>query len=367
MLHLRVFLCIVQNHMNSTNKYISCMNIAFLVPHLKNSGGNRILFSYANGLIELGHTVTMYTRSKNRVRRTIANFLQIGKPSWFPLQAKVVRVGEWKSGKIGFYDHIISSGYREAIALMSWDGSCGVGWCLIQHDEGLYHGPRDVFDTVLKSNLHKIVVSSWLADVVRERAHQESYLLINTFDRSQFFSSEKPIHDTIRILILDHTYEWKGTNEAISMVRTLQKKYPNIRLVGMGRRRDDVADLYDEYHFDPPQSQIQSVYAGADIYLCTSWDEGFGLPSLEAMACGTAVVTYDNGGSRDFAFDGKTAFVAPHKDQPALLERLEMAVTHPERRTEIAEQGRLFVMRMPTWKEQTQHLVGLLESTKTNQ
>lgn len=343
------------------------MKIAFLVPHLKNSGGNRVLFSYANSLIELGHSVAVYTRSTNRVRRSIANLFQVGKPSWFPLQAEVVRVGEWKSGTIGSHDHVISSGYREALALISWDGSCGVGWCLIQHDEGLYHGPREDVDRALKSPLRKIVVSSWLADVVRERAHQESHLLLNTFDRSQFFFEVKPAHDTVRILILDHTYEWKGTDEAIKMVRTLQKRYPNILLVGMGRRRDGVAGLYDEYHFDPPQNQIQKVYAGADIYLCTSWDEGFGLPSLEAMACGTAVVTYDNGGSRDFAFDGKTAFVAPHRDKLALSEKLEVAVTHPERRAEIAEQGRLFVMGMPTWKEQAQRLVNLLGSTKDNE
>jgi glycosyltransferase involved in cell wall biosynthesis len=337
------------------------MNIAILAPHLNNSGGNRILFSYANELTSLGHRVTVYTRSTRKIRRTIANFLQIGKPDWFVLRAQVIRVHEWKKESISMCDHVIAGGYHEALALATWNGERGCGWYMVQHDEGLYHGAREDVDRALQSPLHKIVVSSWLADVVRERAHQESYLLLNTFDRSQFFISKKPPHETVRILVLDHTYAWKGTEEALRMVRTLQKKCPQIRLVGMGRRRGDVARLYDEYHFDPSQNQIQHVYAGADIYLSTSWDEGFGLPSLEAMACGTAVVTYDNGGSRDFAHDGETAFVAPRRDENALSSKLELAVQDTELRATIAKQGNIFVLGMPTWQEQGKKLESILE------
>jgi glycosyltransferase involved in cell wall biosynthesis len=283
------------------------MDIAILAPHLRNAGGTKILFLYANELINRGHDVTVYVQSSNIIRRTIANILGVGKPDWIQLSAKVKRIPRLESRYVKKHDHILAGGYREALALTSWGGERGCGWYMVQHDEGLYHGPREEVDRALKSPLHKIVVSSWLADVVRERAHQESHLLLNTLDRSQFFFGEKRVHDTVRILVLDHTFEWKGTDEAINMVRTLQKKYPHIRLVGMGRRRRGIADLYDEYHFDPPQNQIQKIYAGADIYLSASWDEGFGLPSLEAMACGTAVVTYDNGGSRDFAYEGKNS------------------------------------------------------------
>lgn len=340
------------------------MNIGILAPHLNNSGGNRILFSYANELISLGHSVTVYTRSSRKIRRTFANLLQVGKPKWFPLRARVIRVSDWGKDTIAVHDHIIAGGHKEALALMECGSECGIFWYMVQHDEGLYHGSREEVDRALKSPLRKIVVSSWLRDVVRERAHQESYLLLNTFDRSQFFFGERRAHDTVRILVLDHSYEWKGTDEAINMVRTLQKKYPHIRLVGMGRRRDGVAELYDEYHFDPPQNQIQKIYAGADIYLCTSWDEGFGLPSLEAMACGTAVVTYDNGGSRDFAIDGTTAFVASRRDESTLASKLETAVCDASLRAKIAGDGYTFTLGMPTWQEQGKRLESILKKEK---
>jgi hypothetical protein len=199
------------------------MNIAILAPHLKNSGGNKILFSYANGCIARGHTVTVYVRSTRVLRRTIANILQIGKPSWFPLRAKVVRVHDWDESHIGMYDHILAGGYREALALASWGTRHGTPWYMIQHDEGLYHGPRADVDAALKSSLRKIVVSTWLQDIVRERANQTAHVLLNSYDRTQFFSTPKIPHTEIRILLLDHTFEWKGTAEGIRIVRTLQK------------------------------------------------------------------------------------------------------------------------------------------------
>ena len=38
------------------------------------------------------------------------------------------------------------------------------------------------------------------------------------------------------------------------------------------------------------------------------------MPSMEAMACDTALVTFDTGGCRDYARDGETALVARRRD-----------------------------------------------------
>ncbi len=339
------------------------MNIAILAPHIRLGGGNRILFTYANLLKDRGHNVVVYVRSTNRIRRTFANYLQIGKPDWMNLRCQLIRIPAWKDNFFGNHDHIIAGGFEEALAITSFPKEKGKGWYMIQHDEGMYHGSRELVDRALASSLGKIVVSTWLRDIVKERTGQLADLLINPVDRKQFFEFPKEKHDTINILFLDHTFQWKGTEEALSLVRGLQVQYPNVRCIGFGRRRPNVAELYDHFYFDPPQTKLREIYGEADIFLCPSWDEGFGLPSLEAMACGTAVVTYDNGGSRDFAFDGRTAFVAAHRDIKSLQKKLEFAITHPEERARVGRAGHEFSLSMPTWEDQVDALIKILDQS----
>ena len=84
------------------------------------------------------------------------------------------------------------------------------------------------------------------------------------------------------------------------------------------------------------------------------------MPPQEAMACGVAVATYDNGGSRDFAFHERTALVAPRKDEAALEAQVERLVVDPALRKRLAAAGLDFVRRMPTWEEQADKLERLI-------
>ncbi len=77
---------------------------------------------------------------------------------------------------------------------------------------------------------------------------------------------------------------------------------------------------------------LVSLYTGAEAFVFTSAYEGFGLPPLEAMACGTPSVVFDNssiaevsGGAADVVRDGDTAAMAAAinrvLDDPAERER----------------------------------------------
>jgi glycosyltransferase involved in cell wall biosynthesis len=52
-----------------------------------------------------------------------------------------------------------------------------------------------------------------------------------------------------------------------------------------------------------PQSELPALYTFASLYLCTSHYEGFGIPILEAMACGVPVLTSAGGALREVAGD----------------------------------------------------------------
>jgi glycosyltransferase involved in cell wall biosynthesis len=44
-----------------------------------------------------------------------------------------------------------------------------------------------------------------------------------------------------------------------------------------------------------PDAHLPSLYAGAKLFVFPSLDEGFGLPALESMACGTPIVFSNSG------------------------------------------------------------------------
>lgn len=59
------------------------------------------------------------------------------------------------------------------------------------------------------------------------------------------------------------------------------------------------------YYTGVSDTELASLYRRAWLYVSPSTYEGFGLPYLEAMACGTAVVTTPNPGSREVLAEGR--------------------------------------------------------------
>jgi glycosyltransferase involved in cell wall biosynthesis len=102
---------------------------------------------------------------------------------------------------------------------------------------------------------------------------------------------------------------------------------------------------------DPPQEDlVGDIYNRSQIMLCSSVQEGFGLMCIEAMACGAALVTTDNGGSRDYAVDGETALVCDVNDVDAMVAHMETLLDDDELRRRIARQGREYVQRF-SWEK----------------
>ena len=64
------------------------------------------------------------------------------------------------------------------------------------------------------------------------------------------------------------------------------------------------------YHTGVSDEELATFYRRAWVYASPSTYEGFGLPYLEAMACGTAVVATPNPGSREVLAEGKFGLLA---------------------------------------------------------
>jgi hypothetical protein len=77
-----------------------------------------------------------------------------------------------------------------------------------------------------------------------------------------------------------------------------------------------------------PESELAALYTGADLFVYASTLEGFGLPILEAMACGTPVVASDIAALREVG--GDAARYVPAEDDAAFAHAIGQALRDPE-------------------------------------
>jgi len=84
-------------------------------------------------------------------------------------------------------------------------------------------------------------------------------------------------------------------------------------------------------------AELVALYNGAAVYVHPSRYEGFGLPVVEAMCCGTAVVTTTAASLSEIA--GPVALLVDSEDSHALAAAMELVLTSDERRTTMEREG----------------------------
>jgi glycosyltransferase involved in cell wall biosynthesis len=85
------------------------------------------------------------------------------------------------------------------------------------------------------------------------------------------------------------------------------------------------------------EEQLPSLYRGARVVLLPSLAEGFGLPALEAMACGTPVITSDGSSLPEVV--GDAALLVDPLDVGALGSALRRIFTDDRLAKELSERG----------------------------
>jgi glycosyltransferase involved in cell wall biosynthesis len=87
------------------------------------------------------------------------------------------------------------------------------------------------------------------------------------------------------------------------------------------------------------EAEMAEFYRRCDVFVFPSLAEGFGLPALEAMACGCAVVTTDCGGVSTFARPEENCLMVPPGRPDHLAAAIERLVSEPPTRARLAAAG----------------------------
>lgn len=111
---------------------------------------------------------------------------------------------------------------------------------------------------------------------------------------------------------------------------------------------------------DAPFEDFPALYSGAQVFCLPSFYEGFGLPPLEAMACGTPVVVSDRASLPEVV--GDAGLLVDPDDPASIADGLRRVLTDPALAADLRRRGREQAARF-SWRETARQTLAVYERT----
>lgn len=105
---------------------------------------------------------------------------------------------------------------------------------------------------------------------------------------------------------------------------------------------------------------LPALYSGATVFVYPSFYEGFGMPPLEAMACGAPVITSNNSSLPEVV--GEAGIMIDAKDTEALAKSIEKVISSKKLQNEMIKKG-IKQAKKFSWEESAKKLHGLIDTT----
>jgi glycosyltransferase involved in cell wall biosynthesis len=129
----------------------------------------------------------------------------------------------------------------------------------------------------------------------------------------------------------------------------------------------DQLALQDRVRFEKPSMDVLSFYSTADLYVGPSLEDSFGLPILEAMACGLPVIASSNAGASEMIHDGETGFILRDpQDQVELASLIRRIQAEDTLRLPVGAAASRYVITNCSWNDNAEKTRQLLENTLTS-
>jgi glycogen synthase len=98
------------------------------------------------------------------------------------------------------------------------------------------------------------------------------------------------------------------------------------------------------------KEEIIELYSNAEVFVCPSIYEPFGIINLEAMACNTPVVASATGGIKEVVVDGETGFLVEPGNPEDLAEHIKKLLDDRGLAATFGANGRKRVEEMFSWE-----------------
>jgi glycosyltransferase involved in cell wall biosynthesis len=211
---------------------------------------------------------------------------------------------------------------------------------------GTPSNPR--IEQLLERRLRVLTISNFLCE--RARAHGSAAELIRPgLDRSIFYPGQPNGKRGPLVAMMTHTIDWKATEDGLSALAQVRAAVPEVELRLFGVLEPDFPATFLGR---PSRTQVAELLREAAVLVLPSWEEGLGLPGIEALACEAALAMTDTKGGRDYALDGETALVTPPRRPDLLADSVVRLLRDRGLRDRLTQRGRSHVLATyPRWHE----------------
>jgi len=296
------------------------LKIAYLLESTGLCGGVKVVFRQAEALMKRGHSVTIVSGEDY--------------PDWFegkvafekhdPFDPSVADPFEWI---IGTTPRLILHHYRykkNGMKLLH----------LIQgYEPDLKECQpfKNIIDDAYSLPVPRITVSVSLAETFGRRYPDQRFLSVGQGLEAEYFYPRSDTHAQLspidRIFLIGPlTISCKQIRVGLAAFKLVKDRLPHMKLVRISavdtRREEETLGMVDEYHVHITPKAVGDVLRSGNGVLLSSSDpgEGFGLPALEAMACGVPVVLTDILSYRSFSTPCDYAEFAAHDAPEGMAE-----------------------------------------------
>ena len=166
-------------------------------------------------------------------------------------------------------------------------------------------------------NLHIVPVSAWLAELTKESFFKDKDIQIihNGIDLSVFYPH--PVVDRNRFRILGVSGVWnknKGLYDFFKLRDLLDKDKYEIVMIGLTKKQlKDLPEGITGIERTNSVFELSENYSSADVFVNLTYADTLPTVNMEALACGTPVITYRTGGSPEI-IDDQTGWVVKQGD-----------------------------------------------------
>lgn len=314
------------------------------------TGGTRFIYQLANQLTDRGHAVEIV--------------LPVQAPLSWPLRTQITRVQELSPATIPAADVILPNFYPTVFP--AWESKRGQVVRLSLGYEPLWVKNPELARATYHIDAPIISISQWHRQLILNDTGRDSTVVPGGVDTTFFHPHPKRSRVTGRLSIAyilrsrEHGYTWKGTEDFWAACRQLTKSGVEFDIyVVTPEGSPHEAPIPFTVVKAPTDAEMAAFYAESDIFVSTSYFEAFSMPPLEAMACGTAVVTTDCGGNREYTRNRENCLLVPPSDVGQLTKALYLLLTQEKERERLALAGFQFAQPW-TWQQTADKVEALL-------